>query len=73
MSTDPAIETVRAARRKISQEHDNDPARLLEHYVELQKKFAARLIQGPEQPAEDAAQPPLAPDESRGGAAGSRR
>jgi hypothetical protein len=73
MSIDPAIETVRVARRRISQEHANDPARLLEHYVELQKKFAARLIHGPEEPTEEAAQQRLAPDESRGSAAGSRR
>ena len=73
MSTDPAIETVRAARRKISREHDDDPARLLEHYVELQKKFAAKLIHGPEEPTEEAAQQRLAPDESRGSPAGSRR
>lgn len=71
MSTDPAIEMVRAARRRISRDHDNDPARLLEHYLELQKKFAARLIHGPEQPSEDAAQPKLVSDESRGPAAGS--
>lgn len=73
MSTDPAIEAVRAARREISREHDHDPARVLRHYVELQKKFSARLIHGPEQPTEDAAQPTVAADGSGTYGPGSRR
>ena len=73
MSTDPAIEAVRAARRKISREHDHDPARLVEHYVELQGKFSARLIHGPEQQTKDAAQPTAAADGSGTYGPGSRR
>ena len=74
MSTDPAIEAVRAARRKISREHDHDPARLLQHYLELQQKFSARLIHGPEQQTEDAAQQPtVAADGSGTYGPGSRR
>jgi hypothetical protein len=42
MSTDPAIEAVRAARIEISREVGNDPARLIEHYAELQKKVRGK-------------------------------
>jgi hypothetical protein len=72
MSTDPAIEAVRAARIEISREVGNDPARLIEHYAELQKKVRERLIRGPEQP-ETAAQQDVAPDGSGSSAAGPRR
>jgi hypothetical protein len=72
MSIDPAIETVRAARRKISQECENDPRRVIEHYVELQKRFCGRLIHGPEE-SEDADQEGAAPDRSGSLASGSRR
>jgi hypothetical protein len=41
--------------------------------VELQKKFSARLIHGPEQPTEDAAQPTVAADGSGTYGPGSRR
>ena len=61
MSTDPAIDAVRAARIEISREVGNDPARLIEHYAELQKKVRERLVQGPEQP-KPAAQQDVAPD-----------
>ena len=45
--TDPALEAIRKVRREISREFDNDPARLIEHYMELQRRVQrARLVQG---------------------------
>ena len=68
---DPALEVVRKARRDISREHGNDPARLIHHYAELQARFKGRLIQGPESNDsawEDTAQPAAAADRApRGG------
>lgn len=47
--TDPAIEAIRKVRHEISREFDNDPARLVAHYVELQRRVeASKLIRGPE-------------------------
>lgn len=47
--TDPALEAIRKVRREISREFDNDPARLIEHYMELQRRMqSARLVQGPD-------------------------
>jgi hypothetical protein len=45
---DPALETIRKVRREVSREFDNDPVRLIEHYVELQRGMQRpRLVQGP--------------------------
>jgi hypothetical protein len=41
---DPAIAEVRAVRHRISAEHGHDPARLVAHYMELQKQLVDRLI-----------------------------
>jgi hypothetical protein len=46
MKKDPAIEEVRAVRRKISRRFGNDSKALVAHYVELQEKYAGRLIKG---------------------------
>ena len=46
MRPDPGIEPVRAARRRISQEFSDDPAKVVEHYIELQKQFGPRLLSG---------------------------
>ncbi len=45
MSTDKdiAIERVREVRHKISARFDHDTKRLIDHYIEYQKKFADRL------------------------------
>jgi hypothetical protein len=53
---DPAIERVRQVRQQISQEHGHDPRRLVEHYIELQKKHQGRLLKRTEEemPAEPA-------------------
>jgi hypothetical protein len=64
MKNDPAIEAVRQARREISRELGNDPARLIAHYMERQAHFQGRIIQGPEDDgsSEDTAQLAAAAD-----------
>ena len=37
---DPTIRRVRAARHEISAEHDHDPKRVVDYYVERQKNQA---------------------------------
>lgn len=64
MPNDPAIDAVRAARTQISEEFGDDPIRLVAHYIAMQKRFAERLIRGPEAESESAAQPAGAPDEA---------
>jgi hypothetical protein len=64
MPNDPAIDAVRAARIQISKEYGDDPRRLIAHYIELQKRYAGRLIHGPDGEPESAAQPGVAPDEA---------
>lgn len=47
--TDPALEAVRKARREISHQFDNDPARLIAHYIELQRQLdQSKIVPGPE-------------------------
>jgi hypothetical protein len=43
-AADDVIEEVREIRRKISAQFDHDPVKLVEHYMELQKRHADRLI-----------------------------
>lgn len=38
LKDDPTIAGIRAKRHKISEEFGHDPKRLVEHYIELQKK-----------------------------------
>ena len=60
MKADPAIAAVRKVRREISREFDNDPARLIEHYVEMQRRLEpAKVVRGPEGNPED---PGVTPD-----------
>lgn len=47
MSDDPTIDEVRAVRSKISEECGHDPSRLVAHLMELQKKYADRLVASP--------------------------
>lgn len=49
MKDDPGVEAVRRVRLAISRELDNDPIRMVAHYIELQKEFKERLLRGPEQ------------------------
>jgi hypothetical protein len=44
---DPLIDEVREVRRRISERFGNDPRRLVEHYIELQKQYESRLIHPP--------------------------
>ncbi len=39
---DPAIERIREVRHRISEEHGHDPQRIVEYYLELQKKYQPR-------------------------------
>jgi hypothetical protein len=48
---DDAIEEVRAIRRQLWAEFDNDPVKLGEYLSKYEKQFADRLIQTPEQQA----------------------
>jgi len=47
MNTDPAIKRTRDARRRISVSVADDPAKMVEYYIEMQKRFGARLRRGP--------------------------
>lgn len=41
---DPGIDWIREVRHKISAEFGHDTKRLLEHYRELEKKYADRIV-----------------------------
>ena len=43
MSTDPGMQATRDVRERISREFGNDPRRLVEYYMEYQRKFVNRL------------------------------
>jgi len=61
---DAGMEAVRNAREAISREFGDDPARLVAHYIELQKRHRDRLISAPRgsAPAGDrSATPPAVP------------
>lgn len=47
MKADPAIATVRRAREDICTAFDHDPAKIIQHYIEMQRRFAERLRRGP--------------------------
>ena len=47
MKVDPGLEATRAVREKISREHGNDARRLVEHYMDYQRRFAERLRWAP--------------------------
>lgn len=53
MKTDPAISKTRDARRAISASVGDDPVKIVEYYIQMQKKFAARLRSGPADALED--------------------
>ena len=64
MKPDPGLEATRAIREKISREHGNDARRLVEHYIEYQRRFAPRLRWSPgaEQEPKDATEDSSASD-----------
>lgn len=41
--SDPVIDEIREVRRQISQRFDNDPKKLVEHYMELQERYRERF------------------------------
>ncbi|HSS65717.1 MAG TPA: hypothetical protein VLS27_14900 [Gammaproteobacteria bacterium] len=45
--TDDPIDRTRRARHEISARFGDDPRRLVEHYMELQKRHGDRLIEHP--------------------------
>ena len=54
---DEGIQTVRDVRTKISAEFDNDPEKLVEHYMIEQERYRDRLLQpSTAQPADAANQ-----------------
>jgi hypothetical protein len=52
MNKDPEdpIDQIRRVRHEISERFDHDPQKLVEHYMELQKQHADRLITSPGPP-----------------------
>ncbi|HEX8275470.1 MAG TPA: hypothetical protein VF615_22745 [Longimicrobiaceae bacterium] len=51
--SDPVIEEVRDARRRISARFDHDPARLVAYYMEMQQQYGDRLLDPTRQKGED--------------------
>lgn len=49
MKEDKTIDQIRAVRHLISEEVGHDPAKLIEHYTQYQKKLKNRLISRPKQ------------------------
>ncbi len=47
MKPDPVIERIRAIRREISKEFNNDPKALVAHYREMEKRFKERMLKRP--------------------------
>jgi hypothetical protein len=45
--SDPVIDEIRDTRHSISARFDQDPARLVAYYMQLQKRYRERLIQTP--------------------------
>ena len=45
---DPTIERIRKTRHRISEEHGHDPQKIVEYYLELQKKYQQRLSEDTE-------------------------
>jgi len=41
---DPVIDEIREARRRISERCDNDPAKLVEYYIQLQEQYRDRML-----------------------------
>lgn len=44
MKDDPAIAKIREVRHRISAEHDHDPRKVVEYYIEMQKQYRERLV-----------------------------
>ena len=48
----PLIARIRKVRHQISSEHNHDPKRLVEHYIELEKNHEERFFDLEEPPRE---------------------
>lgn len=46
-AVDDAIEEIRTIRRQISARFNDDPAKLAQHYMQLQRRHADRLVYPP--------------------------
>ncbi|PYS49034.1 MAG: hypothetical protein DMF68_11250 [Acidobacteria bacterium] len=46
---DPTIERIRETRHQISEAHEHDPQKIVEYYLELQKKFERQLLKSAEE------------------------
>ncbi len=44
LKNDPAIARIRETRHHISQKCDHSPQKVVEYYIELQKRYQARLL-----------------------------
>jgi len=60
MKIDLGLQPTRDIRERISRDHGNDPRRLVEYYMEFQRRFVERLRSPPKQ--EGAAEQPVAAD-----------
>lgn len=59
-TNDPALDAIRKVRHEVSRGFDNDPARLIAHYMEMQRRIEqSKLVRGPE---EDDSAPKLTTD-----------
>jgi hypothetical protein len=57
MHEDPAIARVREVRQRISRQFDNDPKKLVEHYMQLQDRHKDRLLDSANhEPVEESSQ-----------------
>jgi len=45
MKNDPIIDNIRKVRKQISERFEHDPARLVDHYIEIQKKYQNRVLE----------------------------
>jgi hypothetical protein len=45
--SDPVIDEIRQVRRRISARFNDDPKRLVEHYIKLQEEHRERMIDSP--------------------------
>jgi hypothetical protein len=52
-AVDDAVEEVREVRRRISARFDHDPVKLVEHYMERQKRYGDRLVDMPKSKRQD--------------------
>ena len=44
MNSEPTLIRIQKARQRISAKCGHDPEKLVEHYIELQKKYQDRLV-----------------------------